>query len=672
MTEDVCRNSKIFISKSLDFILTNSQLFTTNTNTMNNFFQNHDNVSTLILNEYIKNLTEKLIELQASKQQLFICNIIHLLWMYIPPIIFIFGSLGNILSFVILKHPSTGSVTTFVYLIARSIVDEMVLTVGLLRRWTDKIFDTKFENTSNFLCKMIHFWGTSSSLLSVWLTVTLTAERALVVSFPLHVTRLISYSRVRNIIIIMSILCATLSLHFLFTVGITPHCLQEFPKSSSSLSSQLTTEQTVQMNLTKPYNSHNTQIKCFYQCSILPQYSPLNWYWSTFDAILYSYLPFCLIFGFNVIILKSVYRANKERKRLRVYNCSLNHTKNVSSSPTPSLITSKSLTVKKSTQINETNPNVRQLTIVLLIISFSFLFTTFSIVLIKILAQVLDLRGTSKLNARIYFRLADTIAELFMYINHAMNFYLFCATGKTFRKHLILLFNRCRHMTLPSNKTNTKNNPHFICSACKCCYSVYFTSSFDTTNNNKISNKIEVSQIETMKTIDRTNYKDVVVTLNSQGLYTCDMNEMNAVPGIQDISTTTEIMSDKLYTPLLNNSCNVFIYNNNDNNIENNHDYEINDNYKCLSKSCNKFYSINNNHLSSTVLHSPKILLKTLTYHHFDKRKPHQHHKQQQQEHDESDVEDDKYLEMYFIDTTKHSNFKSCRRQTSKESLQTV
>ncbi|TNN20070.1 putative G- coupled receptor [Schistosoma japonicum] len=370
MTDDVCRYTKPFLTKNYDFILTNNQLSETNSNTLNNLLYQYDNSSFVYLNEYIENLTNKLKQLQSFKQQSYICNVNNILWMYIPPIIFILGSLGNILSFIILQHPSTGSMTLFLYLIARSIVDEIVLIIGLLRRWIDKIFNTKFENTSIFLCKMIHFLGTSSSFLSVWLTVILTAERALVVSFPLHVTRLINYSKVKNIIILMSLLCIVLSLHFFFTVDIITNCSHEL--SNSSL--EIKTNFLLHHNLTNTF-----YMKCFNQCTILPKYSLINWYWSTFDAIFYSYLPFCLIFGFNIIILKSVYYANRNRNHLHESN-----------------------------------------------------------------SQILDLRGTHKMNARMYFRLADTIAELFMYINHAMNFYLFCATGKTFRKRLMLLINRCR------------------------------------------------------------------------------------------------------------------------------------------------------------------------------------------------------------------------------------
>ncbi|CAH8665875.1 unnamed protein product [Schistosoma margrebowiei] len=678
MIEDICSNSKLFLSKSLDFILTtNNQLSESNTNRMNRFLNNHNNSSLLFLNEYIKNVTEKLKGIQRFKQQLYICHIIHLLWMYIPPIIFILGSLGNILSFVILRHSSTNSMTIFVYLIARSIVDEIVLIIGLLRRWFDKIFDTKFENTSNFMCKMIHFWGTSSSLLSVWLTVSLTAERALVVSFPLHVSRLINYNRVRNLIIILSILCAILSLHFCFTVGITSNCSHKFSKSFSSFS----INQTIQMNLTIPFINHNTKIKCFEQCSILPQYSSLNWYWSSFDAILYSYLPFCLIFTFNIIILKSVYYANKQRKQLHTqYNSTYKSSKNQllllsSSSTSSSFIKKKSIINQKNKQINNINDNIKQLTIMLLIISFSFLFTTFTIVFIKILAQNLNLNDKNKLNLRIYLRLIDTIAELFMYINHAMNFYLFCATGKTFRKRLftLLLFNQCKY-----NKFNFKQN-HY----CFSCLLLYFTNSNHHLNVNKQPNKNEINQ---MKSMNKMNYDDVTITLHSQNINLYHTTQMNEIPSIDNKNTTMELISYRLSTSLINNSCHIYMNHNNEdnydsdtinNNNNNNNNNHNNDNV-CLAKSRNKLCHESNEQLSSIIKYFSKIKeIPNQVY--YDRRKLYRHHyhrpqhqQQQQQEYIGRNFSFDENQHNIEDIEIKYLKYKSYKRQISKESLQTI
>ncbi|KAH8867309.1 G-protein coupled receptor [Schistosoma japonicum] len=648
MTDDVCRYTKPFLTKNYDFILTNNQLSETNSNTLNNLLYQYDNSSFVYLNEYIENLTNKLKQLQSFKQQSYICNVNNILWMYIPPIIFILGSLGNILSFIILQHPSTGSMTLFLYLIARSIVDEIVLIIGLLRRWIDKIFNTKFENTSIFLCKMIHFLGTSSSFLSVWLTVILTAERALVVSFPLHVTRLINYSKVKNIIILMSLLCIVLSLHFFFTVDIITNCSHEL--SNSSL--EIKTNFLLHHNLTNTF-----YMKCFNQCTILPKYSLINWYWSTFDAIFYSYLPFCLIFGFNIIILKSVYYANRNRNHLHESNCTLN---NIKLHQTTSITSLSLITIKKQKHNNESYTNVKQLTIMLLIISFSFLFTTVSIVLIKILAQILDLRGTHKMNARMYFRLADTIAELFMYINHAMNFYLFCATGKTFRKRLMLLINRCRFYHLHRNEINIKHNYQLLCCStisCNSCLSIYFTSSFCNTNDNtNNSNKLFKKHKTNQNVIVNKLYcEEATVSMNPPETNIYDAIQVSEISDSHVKNTILETVTSKLNTPsFINNLHNIFLHNNNKF-------------YRSLislnrnsfhMKSINNINENNHHQLSPRLMDVSKINKLSYNQHNFNKN--------------ELNIGKYEHLDVHLYDVMQHLKFKLHKQQTSTESLQTV
>ncbi|CAH8874381.1 unnamed protein product [Trichobilharzia szidati] len=592
---DVCHYSESFVTKGLNFILTNKQITETesqNHEALKNLLENQNNNSYILLDEYVGSLTEKLKELQKSKH-LFICDLSNILWIYLPPIIFILGSLGNVLSFVILRHPSTGSVTTFVYLIARSIVDEMVLIVGLLRRWIDKLSDSELANTSNFICKMVHFWGTSSSLLSVWLTVTLTAERALVVSFPLHVSRMISYSRVRNVIIIMSIICIALSSHFFFTAGIISNCTLDYPPTLSSTWNRR--NQMTYTNETSSLHFFNSPNKCLNHCAFLPNYEAMNWYWSTFDAIAYSYLPFCLIFGFNFVILKSVYRASKERSNLHGHKCRHKYMNRHNPSPTGSVTASTSFSVRKRTQTNEPNYNVRQLTIVLLIISFAFLFTTVSIVLIKILAQILDLRGTSKRIERTYLLLADTIAELFMYINHAMNFYLFCATGKTFRKRLVLLFSRRRQTKMNRVDKTRNNNSYFTC-AFSSCLSVPGERFYSHETNCRKSHKNQTAVIH-LENKSNENCPENLFT--PSGTKICNTLELIKAPVNENKSTTWERLSFKLSTPLRSNSSNTSLQKN------------YNDTEKCnlkrMPKSKSLISTVNNNEVSPNNIYRVSI-----------------------------------------------------------------
>ncbi|VDO68819.1 unnamed protein product, partial [Schistosoma mattheei] len=392
---------------------------------------------------------------------------------------------------------------------------------------------------------------------------------------------------------------------------------------------------------------------------------------SSFDAILYSYLPFCLIFTFNIIILKSVYDANKQRKQLHIlHNSIFKSSKNQlllsSSSTSSSFIKTKSIINQKNKQINNINDNIKQLTIILLIISFSFLFTTFTIVFIKLLAQNLNLNDKNKLNIRIYLRLIDTIAELFMYINHAMNFYLFCATGKTFRKRLfsllLLLFNQCKY-----NKFNFNQNNY-----CFSCLLLYFTHSNNQLNTNKQSNENDINQ---MKPMNKMNYNDVTIIFDSQNINLCNRTQMNEIPSIEDKNTTMELISYRLSTSLINNSCHIYM----NHNIEDNYDSDTinNNNNTCLDKSKNKLCNESNEQLSSIIKHFSEIeSIPNQLY--YDRRKlchhyhHHHHHHRQQQEHIGRNFSFDENQHNIEDNESSYSKSESYKRQTSTESLQTI
>ena len=79
-----------------------------------------------------------------------------------------------------------------------------------------------------------------------------------------------------------------------------------------------------------------------------------------------------------------------------------------------------------------------RLTVMLLTISFAFLLTTLPLLIANISAEFLhnikrDMEQLSK------FTLVRSITEMLMYINHSMNFFLYCATGQKFRHQLIWL-----------------------------------------------------------------------------------------------------------------------------------------------------------------------------------------------------------------------------------------
>jgi hypothetical protein len=83
-----------------------------------------------------------------------------------------------------------------------------------------------------------------------------------------------------------------------------------------------------------------------------------------------------------------------------------------------------------------------KLTIMLLTVSFAFLLTTLPMG-ISLIIRIFWQRSDHEVKAILQFKLAKTIAELLMYVNHSMNFVLYCATGQKFRQQIVYLL-RCK------------------------------------------------------------------------------------------------------------------------------------------------------------------------------------------------------------------------------------
>ena len=79
-----------------------------------------------------------------------------------------------------------------------------------------------------------------------------------------------------------------------------------------------------------------------------------------------------------------------------------------------------------------------QVTRILLAVSIMFLVLTMPFFFVRILYTIID----RKQNIPVY-KLTLQIAEILMYTNSAINFYLYCLAGSKFRRDAINLFCRC-------------------------------------------------------------------------------------------------------------------------------------------------------------------------------------------------------------------------------------
>lgn len=155
--------------------------------------------------------------------------------------------------------------------------------------------------------------------------------------------------------------------------------------------------------------------------------------WPWVDALIYFFAPFVLISVFNVVIIARVLVSTSGRAKL----------KNGGGS---------------KVRRYATDSNTR-LTLMLLTVSFAFLITTLPMNFCIIAAPFWN-QHSNDLAVMAKARLVRTISELLMYVNHSINFFLYCATGQKFRNEIMRMFCKKNNNTL----LNTDHSQHLYCS----------------------------------------------------------------------------------------------------------------------------------------------------------------------------------------------------------------
>ena len=334
-------------------------------------------------------------------------RILKYLLLYVPPILLLLGTIGNILSFVILMRRSMRKLSTYIYLAVLSITDTLVLYIGLLRLWIGELSGFELKNQTDWICKLISVAGYTVSDYSVWLIIAVTVERYVAVCYPLQATSMCNLKRAMCVIFCLLLAMFLVNFHFFWTVQI---------------------------------REYNILGEVFYKCEGAPRYSYLvSEVWPWVDAILYSFLPFFIITVLNIFIIRQVINARKSRHEMQSI---------VNDHP------------RRESSI--------KLTIMLLTISFAFLLTTLPMNIYLIGAAFIQTSDDLRFISRV--QLVRTITELLMYVNHSMNFYLYCATGQKFRHNLLLVLchrfgyfeNRSSALMMDRSQSQSQNNVNHI------------------------------------------------------------------------------------------------------------------------------------------------------------------------------------------------------------------
>ncbi len=340
----------------------------------------------------------------------------------VPPVLLVLGIVGNLLSGVIwirvcLREPSS----TYVYLAVLSGADSIVLVVGLFRKWIQAYTGYDATAESELGCRLFTVAGYLFTDYSVWLIVAVTAERYLRVKHGLKSDALSRMRRSTAVTLFLFVFLLSINSHLFVTAGVTSG-----GNSSGNYSDPCGWQG---WNDSQP------------RCGARPGYELLvASVWPYVDLCLYSILPFILLLVLNSFIIRTVSSAAALRKQ---YTCS---------------------PAAAAGHIH--SPSETKITVMLLTISFTFLLTTLPMNVVVILNSYwnanfsqLDCDQQSRLVAKM--TLATSLSRVLMWTNHSINFYLYCLTGRKFRREMARLCSQCRALARRGEDRQKATQPNY-------------------------------------------------------------------------------------------------------------------------------------------------------------------------------------------------------------------
>ncbi len=338
-----------------------------------------------------------------TKEQYLTYKIGYAIDMYYLPVVIVLGFLGNTCSLLVTLQSQNRGISCCVYMTAVAIVDNMMLCIGVMH-WIITVFSSESQ-ADRHKCQISTLIFQSLACYGVCLIVLMTLDRCLAVKLPLEVKVWRTPTGAVITVFVSLVFVIGINLPYYFLAG---------------------------------YDDKR-------QCVALADdndYSTLVYAWCYF--IIVSFLPCVGILIMNTIIICTLKRRrqflNQRRSKAREMNEVTSGSKYQDSEGEE----------KKSERIStclmhRRSARERQMTFVLLLVSFAVLLLTEPQYIRRIVYLILDQEAVSTPRSQASFILVHAITQKLFYTNNALNFYLYILGSKKFRTDFLNVFRCKRH-----------------------------------------------------------------------------------------------------------------------------------------------------------------------------------------------------------------------------------
>ena len=304
-------------------------------------------------------------------------GIILLVWTYLPPIIVVVGTAGNILSFITVtnKHCKKSSFTT--YIAAFAVVDTVYLLLVVLNSWLHFVYDINLQEIHIVTCKLLEFLILFLGHSSSWLIASLTVERTFCTYFP-HKVKTMCRPKTGYVVV-------GLILGFISALNI--HELIGFIYQENQQDTNVTMCGFV-----------NVRYKNF-----------MMYYFSWIEFSLYFLLPVIVIITCNFATVIKIFRNSDTSRMAHAFD------------------------------LNRKKRN-RHLLVITLLVSFTYVVSISPVTLYLTLKPYLFKDADYFFSSTQTEDIVSTIVYHLGFLNHAINFFLYILSGERFRKDLRAAF----------------------------------------------------------------------------------------------------------------------------------------------------------------------------------------------------------------------------------------
>ncbi len=168
---------------------------------------------------YTTTATERLDKVQFES------NVAKNMWIYGSPVLITVGTMGNLLSAVVMLRQNLRKCTTSLYLLVLAVADTLVLYTGLLRHWIKELFGTDIRDGSIAACR-IHFFVLYLTIhVEAWIIVCVGIERMVAVFFPHKAKHIFTRRFAACQMAIIGAILAVFNSHYYWTITLVyGHC----------------------------------------------------------------------------------------------------------------------------------------------------------------------------------------------------------------------------------------------------------------------------------------------------------------------------------------------------------------------------------------------------------------------------------------------------------------